>query len=87
MLQLQSDFDTEKAALNSKINELTVTNERLQKQNDEKDCTIHQLNTTIPQVCFDYILVKKYLKHFYFFYKVEIFKGSNYFCLSLFNLI
>ena len=50
MLQMQSDFDTEKAALNAKINELTVATERLQKHNDEKDCTINQLNLSIPQV-------------------------------------
>merc|ERR1712096_233638 len=49
MLQMQADFEAEKAALNSKINELTVGLDRSTKQVNDKDRTINELSATLPQ--------------------------------------
>lgn len=45
MLQMQADFDADKAKLNAKINELTVTLDRSKSQLVDRDQTIRDLST------------------------------------------
>jgi len=46
MLQMQSDFDAEKARLNARVNELTVALDRAKAHLNDKDKTINELSSS-----------------------------------------
>ena len=58
MLQMQSDCDAEKAKLNAKINELTVSLDRAKSHIYDKDQTINELKTSTRPLVREYIALK-----------------------------